>query len=181
MWRSIAASIVLMAIAIFLIVNPDVALKSIVITTGIVLLLDGIYHIVSYFRNEKDSRLMSFELVFGILEIIVGLCLAFKSEAVIDIYYILLGILIVLESIANLQVSLNLKDKISFWWLILVFSFISIILGVFVILHPFDFGMGLAMLTGIILLVSETLNLVDAIIVLVKVKKISNDVKKIKK
>ena len=58
---------------------------------------------------------------------------------------------------------------IEFNWLwIFLCAVLSVVLGVFIIVHPIDMAIGLTMAEGIVLLVTEVLSLIKTIYVLYK-------------
>ena len=51
------------------------------------------------------------------------------------------------------------KRKGQKWWMLLLFSIVSVALGVLLVLHPFDAAVSVVMLCGILLIVEGALNL----------------------
>jgi uncharacterized membrane protein HdeD (DUF308 family) len=66
--------------------------------------------------------------------------------------------------------SLNLKDIIENWKLMIIVSIISILFGIFIIAHPFTTIAILSAICGVALLIAEIINLIESIYICVKMK-----------
>ncbi len=169
--RSIIISILLILLAIVLICNPSQLLNTIMIILGIMVVVDGIWHIISYFNEPVEFKAFSFELLEGIAEIVLGFIFISNPAKVFELIYLLIGIWIIFESIVKLQMSFNLKDFVENWKIMVIVSILSILLGIFIIAHPFVAANVLYTICGIVLLVTEILNLIEAIYINIKIRK----------
>ena len=176
--RSILLSVVLILVAILLITNPEKVLTIAVIVAGVGLIIDAITHIVVYMGHSPEIRAMSSEFLVGIIECVIGVLFIINQEKVISIFYILIGAWLIIEAVQKLQMALNLRDYVSNWALTIVVAIVDLVLGILVIAHPYDAGTSMTQVTGIILAVSETFNLIESIYTLLKVRKIGKEVKK---
>lgn len=169
--RSIIISILLILLAIVLIFNPSQLLNTIMIILGIMVVVDGIWHIISYFNEPVEFKAFSFELLEGIAEVVLGFIFISNPAKVFELIYLLIGIWIIFESIIKLQMSFNLKDFVENWKIMIIVSIFSILLGIFIIAHPFVAANILYTICGIVLLVTEILNLIEAIYINIKIRK----------
>lgn len=169
--RSIIISTLLILLAIVLILNPIQLLNTIMIILGVIVIVDGIWHIVSYFNEPAEFKAFSFELLEGIAEIVLGFIFILNPQWVISIIYLLIGIWIIFESIIKLQMSINLKDVVDNWKIMVFVSILSILFGIFIIAHPFIATEVLSMICGIVLLIAEILNLFESIYITIKMRK----------
>ena len=70
------------------------------------------------------------------------------------------GIFIVVDGLSRIGTAIDLaKRKGQKWWLLLLFSIVSVALGVLLVLHPFDAAVSAVMLCGILLIAEGALNL----------------------
>lgn len=169
--RSIIISILLILLAIVLIYNPSQLLNTIMIILGIMVVVDGIWHIISYFNEPVEFKAFSFELLEGIAEVVLGFIFISNPAKVFELIYLLIGIWIIFESIIKLQMSFNLKDFVENWKIMIIVSIFSILVGIFIIAHPFVAANVLYTICGIVLLVTEILNLIEAIYINIKIRK----------
>lgn len=176
--RSILVSVILIAVAILLITNPEKVLTIAVIAVGIALIIDAIIHIVVYMGQRPEIRAMSSEFLVGVIECVLGIIFIVNKVKIISIFYIIIGIWLIVESIQKVQMAINLREYISNWALTIIVAVIDLCLGILVITHPYDAGTSVTQITGIILAVSEIFNLVESVYTLVRVRKIGKEVKK---
>ena len=169
--KSIFVSILMVLLAIFLIFQPMKSMKFVIYLFGGITILDGILHIISYFQIKDELRLMNFELLEGLLEIVSGTVIILSSQYLIAIFPILLGIWMVVKSIIKFQLGFNFRTvQGSNWISVIIMSILTFILGLVVLFNPFALAMTATTIFGIILLVYSTLNLYEAIYIAFKFK-----------
>lgn len=168
--NSIWISVLMLILAIFLIFRPIASSLATVYMFGMFVLIDGIIHIVSYFKTEKNNRLMNFEFAEGILSILSGLLIFYSARYLVAVLPILLGVWIIVKSIIKMQISMNVRTEIqSNWVLILIFSIISLLLGIFILFNPM-YGYITISIMGIFIAIYEILNIVESVYILNKLK-----------
>ena len=165
----IITSIVLMLLSIVLIAKPEIALTTLLTIFGIIFLIDGVMNIISYMLEEVEVRAFSNELIMGILLTTLGAIILFNKAIFISIIPIMMGIWIIIKSIMKFQLAINLRATIAEKWLwILVSSIIMFILGIILIANPFEAIFTITRFIGIILLITETCNLIESTYILLK-------------
>lgn len=168
--NSILTSILMIIISILLIAMPETILNTVIILLGILALLDGIIHTISYVITDKEMKVFSNELFLGILEIITGILLFVFKGSIANIIPIVIGIWIIIVGIIKFQLSFNLRGLDSKWILLLIGSLISIGLGSLIILNPFGTIITITVISGIILLITEICSLLESIYFLIKLR-----------
>ncbi len=164
---SIILSVSLIILSFFLIFKPDISLQVLFICLGCFLLILGIMHTISYFSSPKEFKAFSFELVEGIIYIILGFVLIFNPNIIKSFLPIIIGCWIIINSIIKFQLAFNLKSSDNpSWPIMLLLSFITLILGIIMIINPFKTLSYLTTICGIILLISELINIFEAISVM---------------
>lgn len=170
--NSIIISILMLILSLFLIFKPFSSAVTVVWMFGIFTIVDGIIHMVSYFKTEVENRLANFEFAEGIIEIISGILIFISARYLVLFMPILIGVWIIVKSIVKMQIALNMRNSAeSNWVLVLVLSIITLLIGIFIVLNPLRefFTITITML-GIFLAIYEILNLVEAIYILCKLK-----------
>lgn len=169
--NSIIISILMIIMSLFLIFEPIKALKTIVMIFGIVITLSGIVSLFSYFRLGRELKMISFSLIEGLLEIIAGILILYNTEVMATFIPIMVGIWIIVKNLIRFQLSINLKQIPNSGWIwFLIASILAILLGVLIIIKPFSATLTITLIAGIILFITEFLNLVEGIYVLIKLK-----------
>lgn len=169
--RTIFSSIIMILIAILLIAKPSTILNTIITIFGVGMLLDGAFSIILYFFTNKEQRIFSNALVEGILEIIAAILIILNKSFMISIIPVIVGIWIIVKSLMKLQLSFNIKsaDEKS-WVFILISSLITLVIGIIILVNPFDTMVTITVLSGALLLVSGIIDMLESICILRKLK-----------
>ncbi len=177
--KGILVSLLLIVLGVFLMMKPLEIVNTLIKIMGIILLLCGFLDSLNYFRDKED-RILNYGLLKGLMELSIGILFIFKFEALTNIFTIIIGLIIIFINVSKLQLSLNLKEIGGDNWFVgTLISVLSIILGIIVILDPFNSVQVLIMTSGAILIVSEISNIIYSILVLSRLKKIDSKIKDI--
>lgn len=169
--NTLVVSVLLLIFSLFLIVKPVASLNFIMILLGCITVVDGIIHIISYFSTSAELKMFSFELVQGVLGSILGFVFIFYPEMIVSFLPFIIGAWIIVEGIIKFQFSFNIRgSEFGNWIMPLCISILTIILGFAIIFNPFGTAIAITSLAGIFLLVSEILNIIESIYVIVKFK-----------
>ena len=168
---SIVISILFTILGIFLVVNPTKSITSIIFAFGVLLVGSGIISILNYCLIPPEEKIYSLDFLRGILTIISGiLTIVFKNDLV-NVLPVLLGLFIIFNHLFKMQMTFNFSSILmgnSVWFIIL--EILWIVLGVLLILNPFEGLITIGTLTGIFLIISEIGNIISSIIILRKIK-----------
>lgn len=169
--ESIVVSLILIAVAIFLIAKTGIALTTAVTIFGIIFLVEGIISIISYMKEEPEVRAFSSELMMGILLAMLGLIILFNRTLFISMIPIITGIWIIIRSIMKFQFAINLKSVVAEkWGWMLVSSIVMCILGILIIVNPFEAIVTLTRFIGIMIVIAEVIDIFESIYFLAKAK-----------
>ena len=177
--KGILVSVLLIALSIFLILKPEEIISSLLRVMGILVLVFGLIDSTSYFAKKDDTKLFDYGLLKGLMGVTLGILLIFKYEALISIFPMVLGILIVFINVFKLQLSLNLKDVDSSYLTGVIISALAVILGVLIIFNPFESLKVVVIVSGAVILVSELANIIYSLLVLKHIRKAHKVVKDI--
>lgn len=166
---SIITSILMIIVAILLIVKPIKAMEWIIIFLSAIIIIDGIFDFINYFKSDKETKLYSFGLIEGLLEVLAGILVILNKDILIAFLPLILGSWIILKNIIKIQLAINLKQFCSDWYLLLIFAILSLLFGILIILNPFSV-ITITLLSGIFLLITEIFNLIENIYFMIKLK-----------
>lgn len=179
--KGIFISILLILLSVFIIMRPNEIITNLIKVIGIVLILIGTIDFMNYFRSPEDERLINYGLLKGLMELSIGILFIFKGEILRDLFFIIIGLIIIFINVSKLQISLSLKEiEYSNWFLGVIISSLAIILGIVIILNPFETTEIVVITSGIILLISEISNIIYSVLILIKIRKLDKVVKEIK-
>ncbi len=172
---SIVVSALMICLSLFLMFKPLESLELFTVIFSIIILLSGLGYLVSYFTVSKESRLFSIDLLMGLVTIISGIMLLIYKKDVINIFPVILGMWIIISNLFKLQLSINLSlffDN-SYLTFILI-AILMIIFGLILIINPFASFMTITVTAGILLLITEVINLIESIYVIIKLNKVKD-------
>ncbi len=180
--NSIILSIILLVFGLFMYTNPISTINVMMIVFGVILVLDGLVHLVSYFAIKDEYRFFSSELVQAIIYIILGFVLMLNYYNISYLLPIVLGIWIVVESLFKLQIALNIRDIYdSHWGLLLGMSIITALLGAVILFNPVQSLALLTRICGVVLMIAEVISIFEGFSIISrvgKIKKVENEIKK---
>ena len=125
---------------------------------GILLLAAGAYHTISYIIEKESATVV--DMLSGVLAMVIGGFLFTNPDIVVNLLPILLGALVVVDSSWLIKKSIRLKeDGDECWKVILVVSLVLAILGIAVMVNPFQKMGKMLLFTGIVYLVNGACDL----------------------
>ena len=160
-WSEIIMSIIFAIIGIFMIANTNAATKVIACIFGGLFIIVGIIKIVDYFVAKGNSDFYNYDLVYGIIAIILGIITITCSNFIESMFRVMIGIWIIYSGLLRLSLSLKLHSAdISIWSISLVISILMLIGGIYMIVQ----GGALVLTMGIIVLVYSIMDFIESII-----------------
>ena len=177
---SIISSWLLFLFGLVLAVNAEGFIKSITVAIGVVLLLIGVFPVIDYFRYRKEGLGASVGLISGIFSIVCGLMLLINEDLLMILIPVFIGVWMIINGINKIQVSFEIKDLGEKSWIItFIYSILIIVLGGYFIVNPISGATTVTSFIGIILCIYAVLDIIDCIIIKVKVKNLKKDLDKI--
>ena len=153
-------SIAFIALGILLLVMPETSLLWICYAFGAVVLITGIVCLIQYARIRGSGFAAPFFLVAGVITAALGLFTLVRPEVVASFLPVVFGLFILVDGCSRIGTALDLArrrgDK---WWLMLLFSLLSIALGVLLLVNPFGAAVSVVMLCGVLLIIEGVVNL----------------------
>lgn len=150
---------------IILIAKPEQSVQFICIIFGAVLILLGIGSVISYFTKLK----LTFLAVIGVILVIIGVMVCIRYERLVSAVIFLFGLFVTISGIVDFVSALDArKNNLKSWIFSIVMSVGVTILGIIVLVNPFDSAILLTRLLGLSLIIYAMLDLIT----LIQVRKI---------
>ncbi|MGN1432302.1 MAG: HdeD family acid-resistance protein [Ruminococcus sp.] len=148
---AIIASLAYMVLGFIMMLFPESIRDVLCYTLGIVLTVYGLFNIISFFINKEFG--LYFELIVGVLATAFGIFTLFSPSIIVNIIFVTIGIIIIIDSLMDIKHSFQLKALgMKYWWICTAVSVSVIILGLCTIFFPSFFGEFLIFLLGIIMI-----------------------------
>lgn len=169
-WSSVGIALCYIVAGILFFANAKLTREIICSWTGYILLIVGAVSIIAYFLRHKTVSFMKNEFRDGLILITLGTLVLVKKDEFISIVYMLLAIVIMISGYRKLQDcvdSWRLGQKYGILYLVL--SFISIIIGLIVMLDAPNDIQTLHKLIGFGMLYSGVSDLISTLFISTKV------------
>ncbi len=159
-WGHLVASLILVALGVICLANPAFIAGAICYVAGVLLLGFGIIKVVRYFASR--SSLVD-SLIVGVLLAMLGFILVTRPAQVLEMIFVFVGILILLDGVVKLKNSFEARSSGNTDWIVLlVISIIVIGFGVIIVANPFT-GYVPIVILGIAVLIDGLQNLYAAL------------------
>lgn len=139
---------------------PEISALTMCYCIGAVSIVFGIIKLMGYFSNDVYRLAFQFDLSLGIFMIVLGAVEVIRPRALIGLLPFMLGILVLVDGLFKIQTALDSKKfGLKKWWISLAFGIIAGIVGIFLILDPFEGNKILTILLGLTLVIDGVQNL----------------------
>ena len=150
-----ALSVAFIILGLMLLIMPETSLLWICYAFGIVVLMTGAVCLFQYARLRGTGFTAPFMLVGGVITFTL-----LKPEVVASFLPIVFGLFILVDGCSRIGSAIDLaKRKGQKWWVLLLLSLLSIVLGVLLLVNPFDAMVSVVMLCGVLLILEGAINL----------------------
>ena len=156
----IIISILLCVLGIVLIAVPDFSVTLLCVLGGGIMMLFGLVKIIGYCSKDLYRLAFQFDLAFGILFVVLGFILIIRTDAMVNLICIVMGICVLADALLKIQISIDSRAfGIKKWWLILAMAILTGVAGFLLIFRPSESIQIIMILFGIVLITEGVLNL----------------------
>ena len=160
----IVLSVLICILGVTLMLVPNFSVRLLCWTGGILIIAFGCIRIVGYFSKDLYRLAFQYDLAFGILMIVMGLILILRTDTMIHILCVLLGLATLADALLKVQISIDSRQfGISRWWMILAAALFTGVVGVLLMFRPNAGAEVIMTLLGLSFLGEGILNLVTVL------------------
>ncbi len=135
----IIASIIYIILGIFMVTHPAKVEATLCFAFGILMTIYGAVNVISFFINKDNDENLVFTLI--------------TPTSVINILFIVIGVIIIIDGIMNVKRSFHLKDfGEKYWHVFLIISAVAVLMGILTIVFREPLGGALIIMLGILLI-----------------------------
>ena len=132
------SALICVALGVILVVWPGLSVRVVCMAIGAVLVVNGISRLLNFIFGRDGSVFSQMNLVMGIIITVIGGWILLQPNTIIAMIPILVGIIIVIHGINNLQQTVSLcQSRYDKWWVALLLALITIGFGILLIFNPF--------------------------------------------
>ena len=158
---SIFSSISFIVIGLFLLFKSAQTIEVISYVLGGIIIALGVLSFVRYLENKRE-RNFSFDIVYGIISVILGIALISNPHALAKIIPFVLGVWITISSALKIQVALQIKSYGNNAWKgTLIVGLIALFCGITLIFNPFSGAILITRIIGIFMIIYAVLDIIS--------------------
>ena len=132
-WAAVIESLALIVLGILFIVFQDAMVKIIAYIVGAFFIVKGGFQIITYFMDKGQNDFFNNGLLAGVVSVLIGIAALLVGEDIAHVFRIIIGIIIVYESLVRINTASKLAAaKIPTWKYIMVLALVMLVLGIFV-------------------------------------------------
>ncbi len=141
------ASVLYIILGLVLLIWPGTAATVICYAFGTVLAVYGLVSIIAFFISRTGG--FALELFLGIVAAAVGVFFLLQPRVVASFLPVAVGLFVIIDGLLNLKRALELRRlEYGRWYVTLLLSLLSVVLGLVVVFQPFLAAEALVMLIG---------------------------------
>lgn len=155
----IAVAILYLVAGLVLIIWPDAARAVICYVLGAALLAYGLYRIAAYFFSSLPMQLQ-FGVAIGAACLLGGLLLLLRADFVVTVFGVIVGVVLIVDSVCRLQTALDIRRMGGRYFLpLLICALIVLVFGVVLLFNPFAAIITATIIGGVSLVIDGVLTL----------------------
>ena len=166
-WANILRDLIYLVVGVVFIVRPADLEGKLCYILAVVMAVIGLLYLGSHFiqRIDESGRREGYGFTIGVLLIILALFIIAKQQLIIALVPFLFGIMVMIRGLMIIQ-NLFFFRRMGFGWAIpLATALVTMALGLFVMLYPFEKMTTLFTIIGIGLLVGGLAGFIEEILV----------------
>lgn len=135
-WTSILTSIVFLVVGLIIAYHPETTFKFVSYIMGVVIIIIGAIRLVEYFKERKDYEAYNYDLVYGIVSILLGIIVIICNSFIEAFLRIAIGIWIIYSGVMRIPAGIQLKKigaNKSAWITMFVIAGLMILCGFYVV------------------------------------------------
>ncbi len=172
----IFSSVVYLLLGILLFTVEGEVLQTISIIIGIFLVIAGTFPIISYFK-DKEKPFKTVNLISGVILLVSGIILIVYKSLLENVIAIIIGVIMIVNSVSKIEYTLTLRDnEVPAWVISMVFSIITLLLGIFFVVNTFKAMNLLTKTLGLIIIIYAVIDIIEITVLKFKLKKAMNKV-----
>ena len=168
-WISIIEAVIFAILGIILVWKPVETLRTISYILGAIFIVIGLCKIVNYFLSKGKYDFYNYDLIFGLMAIVIGIITIVYTDTIGAIFRIIIGVWIVYSALIRISLSFKLRAmKINAWTYSLTLAIAMFICGLYIAMNSGS----VVMTIGIIMIIYSIIDIIENVIFMRNVKDI---------
>lgn len=131
-------AVIMVVLGLILVIWPEILGNMLCYILGGALILMGAFQLIGFIRGEHLGFCNKFSMLMGIILILLGIWVCANPHVVLSIIPVVVGIIILLHGLMDIQYTLDIKKAgSSKWWIGLIAAIATIVIGILLVVNPF--------------------------------------------
>lgn len=132
-WSAIIESLALIILGILFIALQDTMVQILAYIVGAFFIIKGGFQIINYFMEKGQNDFFNNGLLSGVVSVLIGIAALVMGEDIAHIFRIIIGIIIIYESLVRINTATKLSTAgIPAWKYIMLLALLMLVLGIFI-------------------------------------------------
>ncbi len=153
-WNMMLSAALYMALGLILVIFPATTAHTVCYLIAGIAIVIGMVNLVVYFTRNITRNYYRNDFVTGLMLMILGIFVIYKVNLVIELVSFILGLCIIVSGLFKLQGALDVQRMGGNAVLILGVAVVNVVIGILMVLNPFESALLLYRLLGAGLLFS---------------------------
>lgn len=149
----IVNAVIMVVLGLVLVIWPDFLGEMLCYLLGGALILMGAIQLVGFLRGERLGLYNKFNMLMGIVLVLLGLWICTQPHIVLSIIPVVVGIIVLLHGLMDIQYTLDIKRTGNTkWWIALIAAIVTFVFGLVLVFNPFAAYETVMILLGVAML-----------------------------
>ena len=162
-WNMLLSAGLYMVLGVILLIFPATTARTICYLIAGIAIVIGLVNLVVYFTRNITRNYYRNDFVTGLMLIVLGIFVIYKVDMVIALVPFIIGLCIIVSGLFKLQGALDVQRMGGNAVLILGLAVVNVVVGVLMVINPFESALLLYRLLGVGLLFSGLTDLASTL------------------
>lgn len=162
-WSMLLSAALYVVLGLVLVIFPATTARTICYMIAGIAIVVGLVNLVVYFTRNITRNYYRNDFVTGLLMVVLGIFVIYKADLVIALVPFIIGLCIIVSGLFKLQGALDVQRMGGNSVVILGLSIVNVVIGILMVINPFESALLLYRLLGVGLLFSGLTDLASTL------------------
>lgn len=138
-WDALLTAVLYVILGLAALLLPETMMRTLGYLIAIVLIVAGAFSMIGYLLRDAHQNYYHNDFVYGLIAISLGCIMLYKVELIISLIPFMLGLLVLFSGCTKLQAVIDMKRlEYGNWLVMLAVAMVNVVLGILLIVNPFQ-------------------------------------------
>lgn len=162
-WSMLLSAALYIVLGLVLVIFPATTARTICYMIAGIAIVVGLVNLVVYFTRNITRNYYRNDFVMGLMMVVLGIFVIYKADLVIALVPFIIGLCIIVSGLFKLQGALDVQRMGGNSVVILGLAIVNVVIGILMVINPFESALLLYRLLGVGLLFSGLTDMVSTL------------------